>query len=63
MTNSIPRPWWRWPENKHTGQVAWFVVLRRLAFMPFLWAGAVIMALAIIGAYGLDDAIRFMRRL
>lgn len=50
-------PWYRWPENKLTGIVPWFVVLRRLFFWPFLFIGACIIFLAVLGGYGFREAM------
>ena len=46
-------PWYRWPENRKTGHVPWFVILRRLVFWPLLLLGMSITFLAAWGGHGL----------
>lgn len=53
--------WWRWPENKETGHVAWFVILRRLAFLPLMAIGALLYLTGIALSYGYSDARRALR--
>ena len=55
------RKWYRWPENKETGVVPWFVILRRLIFWPLLVAGMSVAFVAVAGAFGISEARRFWR--
>lgn len=49
-------PWWRWPENRMTGVVPWWVILRRLIFWPLLMAGMCVVFFAVLGGFGLREA-------
>lgn len=51
----------RWPENKKTGLVPWFVILRRLIFWPILFIGMCICYVAILGGFGLQSANNFWK--
>lgn len=51
----------RIPENKAKGIVPWFVILRRLIFIPFLYVALGIGWFAIAGAFGFQDANRWVR--
>jgi len=55
-------PWYRWPESREKGRVAWFVILRRLIFWPALLLGKCITFLAILGAFGWREAKRDLDR-
>lgn len=55
-----PAPWYRWPEDQRTGRVAWFVVLRRLAFAPVFAVGMTMAYVAVAGAYGSKEAARWL---
>ena len=50
--------WYRWPENRQRGRVAWFVIARRVFFVPLVFVGKVLLFVAVAGGWGLDDAIR-----
>lgn len=50
--------WYRWPENKQTGRVAWFIILRRLLFLPLLLISKCIMFVSILGGYGWYEAVK-----
>ena len=52
----------RWPENKLTGVVPWFVIAWRLPWWPVLVAGMVLAWLGIAMMYGLSRAEEFWRR-
>lgn len=54
-------PWYRWPENKRTGVVPWFVVLRRALFIVPLYALFATTAVVLACGWGVDAAVRFMR--
>jgi hypothetical protein len=54
--SEIKQGWWRWPENKLTGAVPWFIILRRLPFFPLIFCGMAISWLGVLGAYGLSSA-------
>lgn len=54
-------PWWRWPEDRYTGRVPWFVIARRLLFWLPLATGLVLAYLAIIGGYGKKEADKWLR--
>ena len=56
-------PWWRWPEDRRTGRVAWFIIARRLSFSPLLWVGASLSFVGIFLMYGKRSAIEFWREL
>lgn len=49
-------PWYRWPENRRIGRPAWFVILRRLLFLPPLLVGKCIVFVAVLGGYGWHEA-------
>ena len=53
--------WYRWPENRNTGLVPWFVIFRRLIAWPFLLSGLSITFVAVIAGFGLKDAKRMWR--
>ena len=48
---------WRWPEDKRKGRPPWFVILRRTVFLPLIYAGAILVFVAMICAYGYRAAI------
>ncbi len=48
--------WWRWPEDKRKGRPPWFVILRRMIFLPILLLGLGLGWLAILGSDGLREA-------
>jgi hypothetical protein len=50
------RPWWRWPEDRRRGLVPWFIVLRRLLFLPLFAVALALGWLAVLGANGLREA-------
>lgn len=54
-------PWYRWPEDKRSGIVPWFVILRRAFFWPFLLLGTSISFFAILGGFGIKEAKIFWR--
>jgi hypothetical protein len=54
-------PWYRWPENKETGLVPWFVAVRRLIFWPLLLVGMCIVWLAVAGGFSPTEAKRIWR--
>lgn len=54
-------PWYRWPENKETGMLPWFLLLRRAIFYPFFLLGISIAFLAIFLAAGSEEAFNFWR--
>lgn len=49
----------RWPENKRTGVVPWFVIAWRVLFYPTLIVSLWIAFLSILCAYGLNKAMMF----
>ena len=53
--------WWRWPEDKRSGRVAWFVVLRRLIFWPVYAAGLCLATAGVFLMYGAREAGNFWR--
>lgn len=55
--------WWRWPEDRRTGRVAWFVVLWRLLWWPLGVAGAVLWVLHALLVYGPREARRAFNEL
>lgn len=55
--------WYRWPEDKRTGRVAWFVVAWRLLWVPLIYSGFAIGLLGTLLAYGAKDAERLWRSL
>jgi hypothetical protein len=52
----------RWPENKHTGLVPWFVIAWRLPWWLVLMIGMVISWIAVAMMYGLSRAEEFWHR-
>jgi NADH:ubiquinone oxidoreductase subunit 3 (subunit A) len=57
----MSRPWYRWPENKQTGIVPWFVMLRRLLLIPTLYLGLAITAVSIALGYSWRDGINWWK--
>lgn len=49
----------RWPENKRTGTVPWFVIVRRLVFWPIMTVGLFVAFIGIFCAFGSKEGIRF----
>ncbi len=49
----------RWPENKRTGRIPWFVTIRRLVFYPTLILALWVAVFSILCAYGYDEARRW----
>lgn len=50
--------WWRWPEDRRTGRVAWFVIARRVAFLPIYAAGVALAVAGCLLMYGPNEARR-----
>jgi hypothetical protein len=61
MNEQTKAPWWRWPENRYSGTVAWFVILRRLAFYPLTLLGALLYVTGILMGYGLREGAQAWR--
>lgn len=49
----------RWPENRNTGLVPWFVIAWRALFMPLVYFGLAIAWLGVALANGPRQAMRF----
>jgi hypothetical protein len=49
-------PWYRWPEDPLKNRPAWFVILRRLVFLPIATTGITIATLGFLLMYGRDEA-------
>jgi hypothetical protein len=54
--------WLRWPENKLTGTVPWFVIAWRLPWMPFVYTGLAIAWFGVAMANGVNQANYFWRK-
>lgn len=52
--------WWRWPENKRTGLVPWFVILRRAVVTPLIFFGYALSFVGILIGYGAREALKFL---
>lgn len=48
---------WKWPSKPENFLVPWYVIIRRLVFWPFLLFGRCLCFVAILGGFGLEDAI------
>jgi hypothetical protein len=55
-------PWYRWPENPRSGIVPWFVIVRRAIFWPLLLVGRCLSFVAVLGGFGLYDALMEWKR-
>jgi hypothetical protein len=53
--------WLRWPENKITGRVPWFVVLWRLPWFLLIYIGISIAWVGVVCCYGINKAAQFWR--
>ncbi len=53
--------WWRWPETAKNNRPPWFVILRRLTFLPIFVCGMTIAFLGIFFMYGKREALRWVR--
>jgi len=60
MTDS--RKWYLWPQGYREGFVPWFVILRRMLFWPLLFIGKCLVFVAVVGGFGLDEAIYEWRK-
>lgn len=56
------RKWYLWPQGFHRDFVPWFVILRRLLFWPLLLAGKCLTFVAVVGGFGLAEAIEEWRK-
>lgn len=53
---------WRWPQtNNNSFMNPWWVILRRMAFLPLAWVGAAILWLALLFGWGAYEAERFRK--
>lgn len=55
--------WWRWPEDRRQGRVAWFVILRRLVVFPLVLCGIILLLLGVWLGYGYKEAMDQWRNL
>lgn len=51
-------PWYKWPEDKYTGRVAWYTILRRVTCYPFVAAAVAVLFIALLCGWGYDTAER-----
>ena len=53
--------WLRWPENKRTGIVPWFVIMWRIPWMALVYAGLAVAWLGVAMISGIHEAVCFWR--
>ena len=58
---SNERKWYLWPQGYYEFYVPWFVILRRLIFFPLLLTGKCLTFVAVLGGFGLYEALEEWR--
>lgn len=55
--------WLRWPENKRTGRLPWFIAVWRLIWAPVIYTGILIICIGMFGCHGIKGVSSVLRRL
>jgi len=64
METSVNRVWFKWPENYFDSRpnlAPWYVIVRRLAFLPIIILGASLLWIGVACGYGFSEAERLRK--
>lgn len=57
------KKWYKYPEGYIENTVPWYVIIRRLTFLPFVFIFFAFLYLSILFGYGIEEAERFKKDL